>query len=433
MTIYSADLQPVHPVSYLWALPALPALAAAVLALGGRALEQRFGRAAVTRVLTVALGAAAGVLLAASVGVLVPLPAGARLLVDAGAAFVDAGPVTVSPTLVLDPLRAALALAVTFAGLRVAAVQLDRAAGGRFLRSAVALAACAAAALLTVLADDAVLALIAWEALAWVAFVLVSRAAEGTLDAVDGRRVAQALTVNRLGQAAWLGAVALLLWGMAGGPSRVTADVRGVPGAGMELKTLGDRPPEASVRELAVGPTVSPRAIALELSLRDSSERRPFEEALLARRAGPLPLVLAACLALLLAAAGLGAAALLAWAFAPGGSRERAPLGLLVATAASAAAVSLLARFWFLFALAPAAAAAAAAVAALAVVAGVAAVVRRQAAVAPALRRLFRSLGVLPAADFARAAAWLDRLLGPASGVLAVGALVLVVALLVRR
>src|SRR5436190_781633 len=169
MTIYSADLQPVHPVSYLWALPAVPAVAAAVLALAGRALERRFGRRAVG--------------------------------------------------------------------------------------SAVALTGCAAAALLVVLADDAVLALVAWEALVWTAFVLVPRAAHGTPEAADSRRLAVAFAVNRAGQAAWLGALVLLFWGLGDGPSRVTADVRGVPGGGIELRTQGDRPPEASVRELAVGPT----------------------------------------------------------------------------------------------------------------------------------------------------------------------------------
>jgi hypothetical protein len=102
--------------------------------------------------------------------------------------------------------------------------------------------------------------------------------------------------------------------------------------------------------------------------------------------------------------------------------------------AAAAACAALVARFSFLFALSPTAAVVEAAVIALAVGAGVAFAVRKRAVAAPALRRVVRDLGVLPASDFARAAAWLDRrLLAPAGGVLALAALVLVAALLVRR
>jgi ribose/xylose/arabinose/galactoside ABC-type transport system permease subunit len=91
-------------------------------------------------------------------------------------------------------------------------------------------------------------------------------------------------------------------------------------------------------------------------------------------------------------------------------------------------------EYWLLFAFSTVAVAAASAVAALAVVAAVVSVVRRRLVVTSAIRRALRELGVLPVTDFARAAAWLDRrLLGPAGGVLALGALVVAVALLVRR
>jgi hypothetical protein len=423
MALYSVDLPSVHPVSYLWAVPALPAVGAAVLALAGRALGRRFGRGVASAVLIAALGAAVGVLVAAAGNGL--FSDGARLLVDAGGALVDGGAVTVTSTLVLDPLRAALALAVLFAAMRVALVDVARAGDERRLRAAVATGACAAGALLVVLADDAVLAVVAWEAFAWAAFVLAPRAEAGP----DGHDAGvEPLVVSRAGQAAWLGALALLLWGLSGGPERVTAEVRGEVGGGIELHTQGDRPREASVRDLPVGPTVAPRDVRRQLALRDASESHPFRAALLARGVGALPLLLCLCLGFLLAAAALATASLLACARGP----RAVSLGWVVATGTVAVAASLLSRFWFLFRLSVLSSAAAGAFAALAV--ATAAVPALRARAVPALRRAVRELAVLPSKDFARAAAWLDRLvLAPAGGVLAFAALVLVVALLVLR
>jgi hypothetical protein len=425
MAIYNVDLPSAHAVSYLWALPALPAVAAVVLAVIGRALERRLGRGATSGLLVAALGGVVGVLVAAGVSGF--FEAGARILVDAGGALVDAGAVTVTSTLVLDRVRAALALAIALAGLGVAVGKIARAADEVRVGAAVAAAACAAAALLVVLADDALLAVVAWEAFAWAAFVLVPRAEAGP-GAENTGRAAEPLAISRAGQAAWLAALALLVWGLAGRPGHVTADVRGEAGAGMDLRTRGERPPEANVRELPLGPTVAPREVARQLALRDNTESFPFREALEARRVGALPLVLCVCLALLLGMAALVAASLLACADEP---RRAAGLGWLIAAGTVAAAASLLSRFWFLFRLSVLASVVGGAVAALAAATGVVPALRAR--VTPALRRMVRELGVLPAKDFARAAAWLDgRVLAPAGGVLALAALVLALVMLVR-
>jgi hypothetical protein len=88
---------------------------------------------------------------------------------------------------------------------------------------------------------------------------------------------------------------------------------------------------------------------------------------------------------------------------------------------------------WFLFELCPPAALAAAVLAALVVVSAVVSVARRRPVAAPLVRRVLRALGVLPAGDFARAAAWLDPVVRPGGAVLVVATLVTLAVLVVRR
>jgi NADH:ubiquinone oxidoreductase subunit 5 (subunit L)/multisubunit Na+/H+ antiporter MnhA subunit len=430
MPIYSADLSPVHPVSFLWALPALPAAAAATLALAGGALERRFGPRARAAVAVAAAGAAAGVALAA-LGVVVSRPDGARLLVDAPAGLVDTGFVTVRAALALDLGTAALALAVSVVGVGALVAGTGGGGAGREAR----LSTCLAGALLVVLADNFALALVGWELLALGVLVLGAAGAPAA-DGEASRRGVEALVVNRAGQAAWLGGVVLLLWGLgggvaAGGPRTVTVDARGVPGADIELRTLGDRATVASVRQVPVGPTLAPRAVATTLALQDSASRHPFEESLRDRRVGPASLLALACLGFLLGAIGLAAAATLAHGGGVPTRRGAGPVEAVVATTVGASCVCLLARVWFLFELTPALEAAALASAGLALFA-VGLGGRR--AVVPWIRRALRELGVLPARDFARAAEWLDRrVLGLAGGALALAALVALAAVVVRR
>jgi hypothetical protein len=432
MPIYSADLPPAHPVSFLWALPALPGLAATTLAVAGRAL----GRRGVALVVAAA-GLAVGVAAAAAYGVWFARPDGARLLVDAPAVLLDVGAVTVRAALALDPLRAALALVVALVGA-AALVTVAARDGRRAELRAAWLSAGLAAALLVVLADDLALALVGWEVLALTVVAVAVVGAPDADAAVDAsRRGAEALVVSRAGQCAGLAGVVLLLWGLGGGaaanaPRTVTVDVRGESGAAIELRTLGDRAPMASVRELRVGATLAPREIETELALRDTSSRRPFAERLEERRVGPIPLLPLACVGLLLGALGLALAAAVAHA-GPALSFASRFVTLFAATAVGASCVCLVARLWFLFELVPPVALVALVVVALGLALAVRAAARARPVVAPAARRALRELGILPARDFARAAAWLDRgALAFAGGALALAALVALATIVVR-
>jgi hypothetical protein len=142
------------------------------------------------------------------------------------------------------------------------------------------------------------------------------------------------------------------------------------------------------------------REIEGQLALRDTSERRPFEEALLARRCGPLPLVPVVCFGLLAGVVCLLLALVVAREPArEGGLRPRPPsLGEVIALVlAGAAGVGLLARAWPLFMLSPAAASAVAAVGLVVLAASVRGAMTWRPLVAPAARRAVRELAVLPA------------------------------------
>jgi hypothetical protein len=419
MQIYSADIAPAHAVSFLWAAPAIAAAAAALLAVGGRALERRFGRAVVGGVAVAALGASAGIVLAAVFGVL--FAAGPRVLVDALGMVVDVGGVHIAGTLALDRSVAASALAIALAGAWGAVAyarrgELDVVATGR------ALAAAVAGCLLLVLAENLVIAVLGWEALVLGCLGLV--ASHRAQDLETTREVARALVVSRVGQAAWLGGMVLLLWGLtaqgAAGPRVVLADVQGTAGAGIEMPTLGDRPRAASLRRVPVGATLGFDEVATQLALRDTAERYPFQEALAARRLGPLPLLPFVYLGVLFGVALLGLAVLV--------GRP----SLCVGVAVLAAVAGLVARHWPLLALSRGALVGVA-VAGLGVIAAWLRAARtgRALSSAPVIARAARELGVIPVRDFARAVAWLERrVLGPAARFLPLAAGVVAVVLL---
>jgi hypothetical protein len=457
MPIYSADLQPVHPVSFLWVLPLLPAAGAAVLVLLGRApggLSSRTGQGGVkgavaATVAVFALGAAAGVALVAALGVLVPLPPGARGLLDARGLLVEAGIIRVGASLALDPLSAVLSCAVALAGVAIAVsmaagpLRSDPLDGDRPFG---ALSALVASALLLVLAENFFLMLVAWEAATLCLYVLAagSRVSPDAAPAFERARAAsQVLVVGRVGLGGLMAGVALLFWGLgagvgfarpgAGGPLSVTADVRGAGGAGIELRTKGDRPPTASIREIPVGPTLAFREIADQLALQDAIGRHPFADALAAQTFGRLPLLLLMCLGFLAAAV-----TRLAWLLLAGGApgESRATIlgrAALFSIPTIGGAVYVVARLWFVFTLSPAAAGTAVVVGLVAAVGVARLVAGRVGAFRSRIDTLFHELGVLPVNDFALAARWLERrVLDQASRAVVLVTLVTLIVLLAR-
>jgi NADH-quinone oxidoreductase subunit L len=347
--IYSG-IQPFHSVSFLWLLPALPAAGALLLAVAGRIAERRLGRRVVAAVAIGAVVAAALVALVAVAGVLLRLPPGERALVDARGPIAAVDALQVSATLTLDRLAGLLALLVTVGAALTLICALPRAPGWRYF---FAMDLGVAAMLLVVLADNILVLFTGWEGIALCSYLLIG------FERGDPRKVAgasRAFIVNRAGDCVLFGAVALLLAGMAaGGPlepqSRVMVDVPG--GAGVEVRTLGDRPHTAALREVEIGPTLSARGLRDQVTMHDVWLERPFARELAGRSAAGLPLVLLVCLGLFVgAAAKAGQVPFAGWMRETAGAPPAAA-AFMNSVGPPAAGAYLLARFSFLFALAP--------------------------------------------------------------------------------
>jgi NADH-quinone oxidoreductase subunit L len=306
------------------------------------------------------------------------LPAGERFLLDERGALVSIGAIKMGATLALDPLAATFVLAITLAGALVQVYAMTFMNGRAGLpRYFCCVDLCVAATLLLVLADNFLLMLVGWEGLGLCSYLLIGFH-YGERKNTDAAR--QAFIVNHVGDMGLFAGVALLFWGLggvsapgaagAGTPRMVTADVKG--GAAIELRTIGDRASEASVREVPVGPTLVFREIADQLTLADSYGRRPFAHALAGQRIWGVPLLLLACLGLFLGAAAKSAQVpFQGWL--PDSSVAPIPAAALLQAATSVVAgVYLVARFGFLFSLSPGALAVVAVAGALTAVLGAA-------------------------------------------------------------
>jgi NADH:ubiquinone oxidoreductase subunit 5 (subunit L)/multisubunit Na+/H+ antiporter MnhA subunit len=358
--VYSGDVQQVHAVGFLWALPLLPAAGAAVLGLFGRGLQRRFGRPLVAGIAIAAVVAAAVVAVIAVVGVLLPLPAGERYLLDARWTLLGVGALKAGAALALDPLSGTLALVITIVGALIHVYSAAYMEGdGGYWRYFCYLNLFVAAMLVLVLADNFILMFIGWEGVGFCSWLLIGFWYD---DAEKTTAANKAFILNRVGDAALLAGVALLFWGLggtfdAGGayraqPARtVLADVQG--GAGIDLRTKGDRPPEAAVRNVTVGSTLVFREIADQLALRDLYLRRPFAAELAAKTVAGVPLLFLVCLGLFLGAAGKSAQIpLQGWL--PDAMAGPSPVSALIHAATMVTAgVYMIARLGFLFALSP--------------------------------------------------------------------------------
>ncbi len=417
MPIYSADLPQEHAVSFLWALPALPALVAAELALAGGAVSRRLGARAAGGLAVLATGASFGLALAAALVVILGAPTIGRVLVEAHGVLVDGGAVQIAATATLGRFGALVACGIAFVGCAGAVAVASRGKDAT-VRELTAICGAVAGALFVAVADDVVLVLVGWELVALAAASLVRR------EVVV--RAAEAVVVSRVSQVAWLAGAALLFWGLGGdlgagaerGRTLVTVDVGADAGSGIEIRTLGDRPHEAAVRQVSVGPTLSSSEISAQLALRETADTRPFATTLAARRVGPFPLVPVAYGLLLLGAFGLAVSVMLSLERGVSGAS-----GAVVGIAAMFAGVALVGRVSAFFGPGPS----------WPLVAFPFVFILTRAKDARLVRRALRELGSLPAHDLSGGAAWLERrIVGPVARVLTLAALVAAVVLLTR-
>jgi len=362
------------PLLWLLLFPLLGALATAIL---GSLFARRFaGR--------VAPALAVAAMLATLVTALVifftdVLPVGERERIFRQPLFplFVVGGIRVSFGLVLDPLSAVMVLLVTGLGSLIhlyAAFYMDDEQGRpRFFAF---LNLFVFSMLLLVLADGFVPLFFGWEAVGACSYFLIGfwyrRAA-----AADA--ATKAFVVNRVGDAALLVGIAMLLWGL-GGIGLVTGAAAGQLGTvwtrtGPLVETGEGLQPSPGRQKVPVGPTLDFHELRDELRLemmsRAAAPTNPFTGAtadaahdvqfrpatylLTSKTLGRLPFLFVVCGLLLLGAAGKSAQLPL-FAWLPDAMAGPTPVSALIhAATLVTAGVYLLARLSFLFALSPAA------------------------------------------------------------------------------
>lgn len=368
--IFDGSLVPApHPTGALAPLLLVPLLGAVLSGFAGDRWQRRLGRRVPSIVGVTAMVVASALAVFVIAVELLPLPRGERVLHQTLWPLFSIAGVEVTFGLTLDSLSAVMILIVTGVGTLIhvyaAGYMKDEPSLGRFFAF---LNLFVAAMLLLVLADGFVPLLFGWEGVGLCSYFLIGFwfRRPAAADAAT-----KAFVVNRFGDWGLLLGVCLLVWGLGstfteGGarplrPRQVLVDTPG--GAGIELKTRGERPRAANLREVPVGATLGFRGLAEQLTLEYGPagqggkginvHGRPLAEALAAKRIGGVPLLFVVCLLLFMGAAGKSAQAPL-FAWLPDAMAGPTPVSALIHAATMVTAgVYLLARLGFLFALSP--------------------------------------------------------------------------------
>ncbi|HEX2658733.1 MAG TPA: proton-conducting transporter membrane subunit [Polyangia bacterium] len=368
-TLYnSVWLTPTGTTAALWLLPAFPVLGAIVSGLLGGRLMRRFGGRAVG---AVAAAAMVATLIAAAVlvgGTLLALPEDGRRLTQTIWSLFSVGGIRVDLGLALDPLSAVMVALIAFLGtlihLYAAVYMKDDPGAPRFFAF---LNLFVASMLVLVLGDGFVPLFFGWEGVGACSYVLIGfwYRRPAAADAAT-----KAFIVNRVGDAAFIAGIALLLWGLGG----VTPMTGVAPGNVGQVQVVRGSPPardgaEPVVRArqkptpLFVGPTLQFAELRDQLIVQyrwlgpvdpvNNPEVRPAVWLLSPKKLGGMPLFFVVCLLLFLGAAGKSAQVPL-FAWLPDAMAGPTPVSALIHAATMVTAgVYLLARLSFLFALSP--------------------------------------------------------------------------------
>jgi len=368
-TLYnSAWLTPIGTTAALWLLPAFPVAGAAITGFLGRPLMRRFGGRAVG---AVAAAAMVGTTIAAALlvgGSLLALPEGGRLLHQTVWSLFSVGDIKVDLGLVLDPLSAVMVALIAFLGtlihLYAAVYMKDDPGAPRFFAF---LNLFVASMLVLVLGDGFVSLFFGWEGVGACSYVLIGfwYRRPAAADAAT-----KAFIVNRVGDAAFIVGIAVLLWGLGG----VTPMTGVAPGNLGHVQVVRSSPPagegaepSVQVREkptsLFVGPTLNFGELHDQLIVQISRPGpidpmrnpavRPAVWLLSQKKLGGMPLLFVVCVLLFLGAAGKSAQVPL-FAWLPDAMAGPTPVSALIHAATMVTAgVYLLARLSFLFVLSP--------------------------------------------------------------------------------
>ncbi|HEX4456657.1 MAG TPA: proton-conducting transporter membrane subunit, partial [Polyangia bacterium] len=242
----TAAIPRITSAGWLFLIPLLPLVGAAINGLFGAVLQRRFGARVVRAVAIGVMLGAAGLALGA-VGQLAALPAPARYLHDRVFPMLAIGTLHVDFALALDPLSALLLLVITLVGTLIhvysAGYMHDDPAQWRFFAY---LNLFIFAMLLLVLGDSFVTMFFGWEGVGLCSYLLIGFWYRERKNASAGFK---AFVVNRVGDWGFIASMLLLFWSLGGSWSAI--DHRYYP-----------EDPAGRTAQLAVAVTAQPTAEA---------------------------------------------------------------------------------------------------------------------------------------------------------------------------
>jgi NADH-quinone oxidoreductase subunit L len=349
----------ITPAPYLWLIPILPLLGAAINGLGGYFLMQRFGPKA-------------------NHAIAIAMPTGSFLLTllacrDLGFGhephalyqflfpFLHIGLFDANMAFWFDPLSATLTLIITFVGTLIHVYSIGYMHGDPgYWRFFTYLNLFMAAMLMLVLGDNFMVMFIGWEGVGLCSYLLISFWYKEKANAVAGMK---AFVVNRIGDFAFVLGLAFLFWGMMGdftqaAPGFHNTQYRGgfygrggAPVAEVERRVLERQAKED--RFETESPTPPPASVRFnvmrEIIARDEGRWR--EDSPGTKRLLGIPLIVVVCLLLFIAATGKSAQLPL-YVWLPDAMAGPTPVSALIHAATMVTAgVYMVARLSFLFAL----------------------------------------------------------------------------------
>jgi NADH:ubiquinone oxidoreductase subunit 5 (subunit L)/multisubunit Na+/H+ antiporter MnhA subunit len=359
MAPLTAAIPQLSSAGWIFLIPLLPLVGAAINGLFGAALQRRFGARVVHVVAIGVMLAAAGLALGA-VGQLAALPPSARYLHDRVFPMLAIGQLHVDCALAVDPLSAVMLLVITLVGTLIhvysAGYMHDDPAQWRFFAY---LNLFIFAMLLLVMGDGFVTLFFGWEGVGLCSYLLIGFWYRERRNASAGFK---AFVVNRVGDWGFIAALLLLFWSLGGSWSAI--DHRYYPddpaGRTAQLAVAVTEQPTAQAEGAArhalvnVAPTVVFRELQAQLAVTDESGARPLAEALRQKTLWGIPVVTLIALFLLLAATGKSAQLPL-YVWLPDAMAGPTPVSALIHAATMVTAgVYLMVRLSFLIVLAPA-------------------------------------------------------------------------------
>ncbi|HEY3354623.1 MAG TPA: proton-conducting transporter membrane subunit [Polyangia bacterium] len=292
---FTTGIGPAHAVGFLFLIPLLPLLGAAINGLLGYFLQKRFGKKAISLVAVAVMVAASLVAVYGFVQLLM-LPAGERTMVNRLLPMIHIGALRLDLSFMMDELSGTMALIVTIIGTLIHVYSTGYMHDEKsYWRYFAYLNLFVFSMMMLVLGDSFLLMFFGWEGVGLCSYLLIGFWYQDKLKAQAGMK---AFIVNRVGDFGFLVGLMFLFWSLGGvwagasyapnhglgtEPGRhvqrvVLATPEGVSHGAAHGGAHGAPAHAAAPLEVTLGPTVSFRELKGQLTLKDAHGRRPLVE-----------------------------------------------------------------------------------------------------------------------------------------------------------